>query len=70
MKSSLQCITSTKTIFSPLGQVTVRTQFGGYALLIDENIIAIISEGDLYLRRSQSMSNLIQHTCLPAFVLK
>lgn len=70
MKSSLQCITTIKTMFAPLGQVTARTQFGGYALSIDENIIALISEGDLYLRRSQSMSHLIQHTFLPAFVLK
>ena len=70
MKSSLQCITTIKTIFSPLGQVTARTQFGGYALSIDENIIALISKGDLYLRRSQSMSHLLQHTVLPAFVLK
>lgn len=70
MRSSLQCITTFTTIFSPLGQVTSRTQFGGYALSIDENIIALISKGDLYLRRSQSMSHLIQHAVLPAFVLK
>lgn len=39
-----------KAIFSVLGKITTRSQFGGYGLLADGIMFAIIAEGELYLR--------------------
>ncbi|OVZ76072.1 DNA transformation protein tfoX [Yersinia kristensenii] len=54
--------------FDFLGQITVRSQFGGYGLLANGIMFAVVSEGELYLRandliedffRNRGMANLI-----------
>lgn len=57
-----------KALFSVLGKITTRSQFGGYGLLADGIMFAILAEGELYLRapggleaefRSLGMENMV-----------
>lgn len=37
-------------LLSPLGDITYRYMFGGYGIYVDERIVAIADEGQLYLK--------------------
>ncbi|ACT06078.1 regulator of competence-specific genes [Dickeya chrysanthemi Ech1591] len=43
-------ILQAKTVFSPLGSILSRSQFGGYSIAVDGVIFALVSNGELYLR--------------------
>lgn len=44
--------------FDFLGKITVRSQFGGYGLLANSIMFAVVSEGELYLRANDLVENL------------
>ncbi|WP_058913137.1 TfoX/Sxy family DNA transformation protein [Entomohabitans teleogrylli] len=51
MKSkSYERVYESQEFFSPLGNVSSRSLFGGYSLSIDDTVFAMVSEGELYLR--------------------
>ena len=61
-------IMQARDCFDFLGQITVRSQFGGYSLLANGIMFAVVSEGELYLRandqvegvfRARGMTNLV-----------
>ncbi|CNH20423.1 TfoX/Sxy family DNA transformation protein [Yersinia pekkanenii] len=46
--------------FDFLGNITVRSQFGGYGLLANGIMFALVSEGELYLRAHDKVENLFR----------
>ncbi len=44
--------------FDFLGKITVRSQFGGYGLLANGIMFAVVSDGELYLRANNKIENL------------
>lgn len=43
-------LTQAKSYLAPLGTISSRSQFGGYSIMADNVMFAVISEGELYLR--------------------
>lgn len=54
-RMSTRRITQAKSCFAALGTITTRSQFGGYGLLAEGVMFAVIAEGELYLRATASM---------------
>lgn len=52
---SVRRIAQAKACFAALGKITTRSQFGGYGLLADGTMFAVIAEGELYLRATDSL---------------
>ena len=52
---SLRRIEQAKSCFAALGNIAIRSQFGGYGLLADGTMFAVITEGELYLRATESL---------------
>ncbi|CAM3934854.1 TfoX/Sxy family DNA transformation protein [Serratia silvae] len=52
---SLMRIEQAKACFAALGNIAIRSQFGGYGLLADGTMFAVIAEGELYLRATESL---------------
>ncbi|MFZ1871847.1 MAG: TfoX/Sxy family DNA transformation protein [Chania sp.] len=50
-------IAQAKVCFAALGKITTRSQFGGYGLLADGTMFAVIAEGELYLRATESLES-------------
>lgn len=48
-------IAQAKACFSVLGCITIRSQFGGYGLLAEGVMFAVIAEGELYLRATHGL---------------
>lgn len=48
-------VAQAKVCFAALGKITTRSQFGGYGLLADGTMFAVIAEGELYLRATESL---------------
>lgn len=48
-------IAQVKDQFSALGKIATRSQFGGYGILADGIMFALITEGELYLRATASL---------------
>ena len=48
-------VAQAKACFYALGVITTRSQFGGYGLLADGVMFALIAEGELYLRATDSL---------------
>ncbi|QHB32240.1 TfoX/Sxy family DNA transformation protein [Yersinia canariae] len=46
--------------FDFLGKITVRSQFGGYGLLANGIMFAVVSEGEVYLRANDLVENLFR----------
>ncbi|WP_304164180.1 TfoX/Sxy family DNA transformation protein [Lonsdalea britannica] len=46
-------IRQSKYVFSSLGTISSRSQFGGYSIAADKIIFALVSNGELYLRASR-----------------
>ncbi|RLM25801.1 competence-specific regulator [Brenneria alni] len=46
-------ILQSKCYFASLGDITSRSQFGGYSIAANKIIFALVSEGELYLRASK-----------------
>lgn len=57
---SAQKIRQAKSRFTFLGAISYRSQFGGYALLVDGIIFALVSDGELYLRANDEIENIFQ----------
>lgn len=57
---SEQKIQQVKSRFTFLGSITYRSQFGGYALLVDGIMFALVSDGELYLRANDQIENIFQ----------
>ncbi|MFI8418201.1 TfoX/Sxy family protein [Serratia sp. NPDC078593] len=65
---TLARVAQAKACFSALGRITTRSQFGGYGLLADGVMFAVVTEGEMYLRathriesefRARGMANMI-----------
>lgn len=54
-RMSTSRIAQAKNCFAALGAITTRSQFGGYGLLAEGVMFAVIAEGELYLRATASM---------------
>lgn len=54
-RMSTRRIAQAKNCFAALGAITTRSQFGGYGLLAEGVMFAVIAEGELYLRATASM---------------
>ncbi|WP_127958994.1 TfoX/Sxy family protein [Serratia microhaemolytica] len=52
---SEQRVEQAKVQFSALGNIATRPQFGGYALLADGTLFAMVDEGELYLRATKNL---------------
>ncbi|MGL5386849.1 MAG: TfoX/Sxy family protein [Serratia sp. (in: enterobacteria)] len=52
---SVRRIEQAKACFGALGNIAIRSQFGGYGLLADGTMFAVIAEGELYLRATESL---------------
>lgn len=52
---SARRIEQAKTFFAALGKIATRSQFGGYGLLADGTMFAVVAEGELYLRATESL---------------
>lgn len=52
---SAKRIVQAKICFADLGKITTRSQFGGYGLLADGTMFAVIAEGELYLRATETL---------------
>ncbi|WP_431222907.1 TfoX/Sxy family DNA transformation protein [Serratia sp. L9] len=48
-------IEQAKATFATLGKIATRSQFGGYGLLADGTMFAVIADGELYLRATESL---------------
>lgn len=46
-------ILQSKFSFSSLGEITTRSQFGGYSIAVNKTIFGLISGGELYLRANK-----------------
>lgn len=54
-RMSTRRIAQAKNCFAALGAITTRSQFGGYGLLAEGVMFAVVAEGELYLRATASM---------------
>ncbi len=54
-RMSTRRIAQAKNCFAALGAITTRSQFGGYGLLAEGVMFAVIADGELYLRATASM---------------
>lgn len=71
MKASKACADQTKQQLSELGDIHYRTQFGGYALTVEQVVFAFINEGKLYLRASDQLAHYAhQHNLAPMIFYK
>lgn len=52
---SVRRIEQAKACFAALGNIAIRSQFGGYGLLADGTMFAVVAEGELYLRATESL---------------
>lgn len=55
MNNSKANIQRAKHQLSALGEITSRSQFGGYSLAVEKVVFALVSEGDLYLRACEQV---------------
>ncbi|HEI8865519.1 TPA: TfoX/Sxy family DNA transformation protein [Serratia odorifera] len=53
-------VTQAKACFSALGRITTRSQFGGYGLLADGIMFAVVAEGEMYLRATRSLESVFR----------
>ncbi|MEH0834425.1 TfoX/Sxy family DNA transformation protein [Pectobacterium cacticida] len=54
--------------FSPLGDITSRSQFGGYSIAANKIIFGLVSEGELYLRASKKDEKQFQQRDMPHLI--
>ncbi|MFA3779419.1 TfoX/Sxy family DNA transformation protein [Yersinia sp. 1652 StPb PI] len=54
--------------FDFLGKITVRSQFGGYGLLANGIMFAVVSDGELYLRANNKIETLFRSRGMSNFV--
>lgn len=57
---SIMRITQAKAYFAILGEITTRSQFGGYGLLANGVMFAVIAENELYLRATDRLEPLFR----------
>lgn len=55
MQDAKKSIIRAKRQLSPLGEISSRSQFGGYSLSVESVVFALVSEGDLYLRACEEV---------------
>lgn len=51
-------ITQAKICFSPLGDISTRSQFGGYSIASDKIMFGLILDGELYLRGTRQSEHI------------
>lgn len=54
--------------FSSLGDITSRSQFGGYSIAANKTIFGLVSEGELYLRASKKDEKYFQQRDMPNLI--
>ncbi|KFX21827.1 TfoX/Sxy family DNA transformation protein [Pectobacterium betavasculorum] len=54
--------------FSSLGNITSRSQFGGYSIAANKTIFGLVSEGELYLRASKKDEEYFQQRNMPNLI--
>ncbi|KFX07917.1 competence-specific regulator [Pectobacterium betavasculorum] len=54
--------------FSSLGNITSRSQFGGYSIAANKTIFGLVSEGELYLRASKKDEEYFQQRDMPNLI--
>lgn len=66
---SHQRIIQSKQQLAALGNITVRSQFGGYSLAVEKVVFALITDGELYLRASATLKRYLRTQSLPPLVI-
>lgn len=66
---SYQRIVQSKQQLSALGNITVRSQFGGYSLAVEKVVFALITDGELYLRTSETLTSYMRKQRLSPLVI-
>ncbi|QQG27028.1 TfoX/Sxy family DNA transformation protein [Pectobacterium carotovorum] len=54
--------------FSSLGDISSRSQFGGYSIAANKTIFGLVSEGELYLRASKKDEEYFQQRDMPNLI--
>ncbi|WP_294901937.1 TfoX/Sxy family DNA transformation protein [Tatumella sp. UBA2305] len=68
MNISVQRVEESKKHLAELGEIQSRTQFGGYSLSVEKIVFALVSDGELYLRASETMQRYLQQRTLQPFI--
>lgn len=66
---SYQRIIQSKKQLAALGNITVRSQFGGYSLAVEKVVFALVTDGELYLRASDTLNSYLRTQQLPPLVI-
>ncbi|GLR09782.1 competence protein TfoX [Mixta theicola] len=66
---SYQRILQSKQQLATLGNIIVRSQFGGYSLAVEKVVFALITDGELYLRASETLKRYLRTQSLPPLVI-
>lgn len=66
---SYQRIIQSKQQLAALGNITVRSQFGGYSLAVEKVVFALITDGELYLRASETLTRYLRTQSLTPLVI-
>lgn len=61
-------ILQSKFSFSSLGEITTRSQFGGYSIAVNKTIFGLISGGELYLRANKRCETHFQARNMPHLI--
>ena len=67
--NSNQRIIQSKQQLAALGNITVRSQFGGYSLAVEKVVFALVTDGELYLRASDTLISYLRTQSLPPLVI-
>lgn len=55
-------------VFSSLGAVTLRSQFGGFGVWLDKTMFGVVSDGELYLRAHDELKSRFLTYGMKAFI--
>ena len=66
---SHQRIIQSKKQLAALGNITVRSQFGGYSLAVEKIVFALVTDGELYLRTSETLTSYIRKQHLSPLII-
>ncbi|MDL4913426.1 MAG: TfoX/Sxy family DNA transformation protein [Enterobacterales bacterium endosymbiont of Blomia tropicalis] len=70
MKKAHQVVERSRECLASLGKIESRTQFGGYALAVEQVVFALINEDELYLRASEALREYVVKCPLETLVFR
>lgn len=70
MKKHHQVVERSRVQLAPLGKIESRTQFGGYALAVEQVVFALVNEEGLYLRACEALREYVAERPLETLVFR